>query len=103
MATPIDREQLPTSGDDAVLCWCFNEYRALNTHVIDRPVEPVWATQTVRYRVDTDGTRSSVGSRNTCPVYATRAEALEACITAVKEWCDKRIRDLKEEAEREVE
>lgn len=98
MPTPIDRSQLSRKMDEAVPCWRFNTYRALDYVGCLSPITKVWATSTLLYQEYSDGVRSTAGVKSDDPVYATEAEAWEACIAEAKAWCDKRIKALEKMA-----
>lgn len=101
MPTPIDRSQLSWGIDKAVPCWQYNTFRALDYFGCRSPVAKVWTTSEVLYRENSDGVRSTVGTRCDTPVYATKEEAWEACITEVRAWCETRIKELQERANAE--
>ena len=95
---PIDRDTLPSESENAVKCWRFNIYRALE-FLTTSVVFPVWATRTTVYSARPDEGRSRAsGSRSDDPLYATEADAWAACIAEFKRWCDERLNKLEEMA-----
>lgn len=89
--TPIDHATLPDWNEPPLECWQFNAYRAMDHNHPHAPVAKVWATRYTLYRSKPTGTLRDTGSRSIGTLYATEAEAWQACIAEVREWCDKRI------------
>ena len=95
---PIDNSTLPFERTKAVPCWQFNLHRAAFDRYGCSPVDKVWATKRVKYRRDPSDDGHSFGSQSIGVLYATEAEAWEACILAVEEAFDERLDKLRAEA-----
>lgn len=92
--TPIDNNTLPFSESEAVECWQFNKYRAMDRLWSGGEVEKVWATRHILYRNDPSGSEYTSGSQSVGVLYKTEADAWAACLIAVRESFDERLKKL---------
>lgn len=88
---PIQHSDLPDDRGDAIECWQYNVARACGYTRPSSPVTRVWATRRARYWRKPDPTEYGSGTSDVGVLYRTEADAWQACIAEVREWCDKRI------------
>ena len=94
----LDRTKLPWEKSNAVECWQVFPARATCNISWQNPVERVWATNSSIYTTKPDGKGYMGGRRSSRPLYATEAEAWEACLTEFREWFDERMKKLEDMA-----
>lgn len=95
--TPMDRTSLHYERSKAVPAWRYNAHIALDRYSYHYCVTKVWVTSQATFTKD-PATSHECGSRDSGPVYATEAEAWQACLAEVEKWCADGIARLREEA-----
>lgn len=97
---PINNETLPIGREDAIPCWQFNSYIAMDRYgSVGGAVSQVWATRRILYRSCPRQKGHTSGTRSIGVLYKTEAEAWDACIHEVQEMYENKIAQLRQAAE----